>query len=572
MKNLIHELKPWLAAAVSSAFTDLSAEEALAACELSFSKDFAHGDVACSAPLKLAKRVGMAPLKIAEMMTDALEKDFRVEKVEAAAPGFVNVFLSRAFLEESLTILEEGAEVSGGDLFEGALIVEYPSTNAAKAMGVHHVITTFLGDSLANLAEFLGQEVIRINHFGDWGTHFGKLLYAVDQWGDMAVITKNPTEELTKLYVQFCSEAEKDASLEDEARRIFKALEEGDAHYKERWEWMVAVSLQELETILRRLRISVDHHMGESFYLSRAEEVIEDGLKRGLFVEGEGGALIFDRGAEQTPAMVRKSDGATLYLTRDLATLKYRVETWHPEQVWYVVDHAQSLHFEQVFEVGAALGYLGETKAEHVVFGRMRFQDASMSTRKGNIIKLMDLLDEAAVKAGHLAAEKGSELPRAELEVLRELLGMAAVKYGVLSQDRVKDIVFDWNKVVTLEGNSAPYLLYSYARGHSILAKVGDVPTSGLPVLSEPLELELLRVLLRFPHTLEQAYLERKPHIVATHLYILCQTFNRFYGVVRVADVTDARVKRSRVGLVRAFMLQLKAGLGILGIPVVEQM
>jgi arginyl-tRNA synthetase len=374
------------------------------------------------------------------------------------------------------------------------------------------------------------------------------------------------------LYVKFCDAAEKDAALEDEARRIFKALEEGDSHFKERWEWMVAVSLEELETILKRLYISVDHHMGESFYLERAEAVIEDGVSRGLFVEGEGGALIFNRGESETPALVRKSDGTTLYLTRDLATLKYRVETWHPERIWYVVDHAQSLHFEQVFEVASALGYAESGVAEHIVFGRMRFQDASMSTRKGNIIKLMDLLDEAAEKAGHLAAEKGSELPRAELLALRELMGVAAVKYGVLSQDRVKDIVFDWDKVVTLEGNSAPYLLYSYARGHSILSKAGELAAVGLPVLTEPLELELLRVLLRFPSVLEQAYGERKPHVVATHLYGLCQTFNRFYGTVRVADVTDERVKRSRVGLVRAFTLQLKAGLGILGIPVLERM
>jgi arginyl-tRNA synthetase len=283
--------------------------------------------------------------------------------------------------------------------------------------------------------------------------------------------------------------------------------------------------------------------------------------------------------------LIRKSDGTTLYLTRDLATIKYRMDTWHPLAILYVVDHAQSLHFEQDFIVAKALGYdkiataSGKdlvTSLEHISFGRMSFGDRSMSTRKGNVIKLSEILDEAVKRAGSLAANKGSELPREDLYALTEIVGVASVKYTILSQDRNKDLVFDWDKIITLEGNSAPYLLYSYARGSSIVQKAeaqfGPLDLAGLPKLTEEAEKTMVRKLIKFPEALQRAFDERKPHIVSNALYDLCQEFNRFYGNVHVVNAATEIERRARLGVVRAFMNVLKSGLSILGIPVLDRM
>lgn len=558
--------------AVSMAFPGLEEEKWAHLIVVEEPRDSSHGDFSCPAPMKLAGVLGKGPQVIGEAMIAAFPKDSRVESVSFAAPGFLNVRLAQSFLEEELKSLEQGFSLEALPDKDRPIIVEYPSTNAAKHMGVHHIITTVLGDSLANLFQFFGYEVLRINHFGDWGTHFGKLIYAIEHWGDKEAIHRDPTEELTKLYVRFNQEAEKDPALEDRARAIFKALEEGDPLRKALWDWIIEESLQELNAILRRMNVSVDMHLGESFYLEKARAVLMDGKEKGLFLEGEQGALIFDMGEGQTPALIQKSDGTTLYLTRDVATIRYRVETWHPESILYVVDHAQSLHFKQDFAISRALAYAEDTQLEHVSFGRMNFADGAMSTRKGNVIRLKDLLDEAAKKAGELAAERGTEVPREELLAMRELVGTASVKYAVLSQDRNKDIIFDWDKIITLEGNSAPYLLYSYARGSSIAKKLEETPLSGLPRFTEEAELDLMRKLVKAPEALQKALLERKPHVIATHLFELCQEFNRFYGKVQVAGAESDLAKRTRLGLVHAFLHQVKALLGILGIPVLERM
>jgi arginyl-tRNA synthetase len=300
--------------------------------------------------------------------------------------------------------------------------------------------------------------------------------------------------------------------------------------------------------------------------------VIEDGLDRELFYEGDDGALIFDMGWEHVPALLRKKDGTTLYLTRDVAAVKYREETYHPERILYVVDHAQSLHFKQVFEVSNALRYKRDTHLEHVSFGRMHFSDPEISTRKGTVIKLEELLDEAVRRAGSLASDHVQDMPREELARLREVIGVGAVKYAVLHQDRNRDIVFDWDKIVSLDGDSAPYLLYAYARAHHIANKMEEVELNGLPRLEDEEEIEMMRMMVKFPEVLENALLENKPHSIAGYLHTLAHQFNHFYSAVQVVNAETELQKRTRLGIVRAFMFQLKTGLGILGIPVLERM
>jgi len=559
--------------AVTKTFPELSQEEVFANTTLEEPRDINHGDFACAVAFKLAKKLHQNPQEISEKILENFPKDFRIESISFANPGYLNIRLSHMCLAEALKSLEQGFSVENpGAEHARPIVIDYSSTNAAKHMGVHHIITTILGDALANLFSFMGYSVVRINHLGDWGTQFGKIIYALEHWGDMKAVEKNPNEELSKLYVKFCEEEEKNPDLSEEARKIFKSLEDGDETRIATWKWIVAESLKDLQKIFARLGVQFDHIMGESFYLKMADEVIKDGLARKLLKEGEGGALIFPMGEEAVPALLRKGDSTTLYLTRDVATIKYRVETWHPEAILYVVDRAQSLHFEQNFAVARAFSYAEDSGLEHIKFGRMSFEDSAMSTRKGNVIRLDAMLDEAVARAGQLAVKRGSELPRAELFALTETIGVASTKYAILSQDRNKDIIFDWNKIITLEGNSAPYLLYSYARANSIIGKAGDTVLSGMPALRDDAEKLLVRKMLKFPEALEGALNERKPHIIATALFELCQEFNRFYSTMPVLNAENEADRRTRIGIVHAFMNELKSGLSILGIPVLMRM
>ncbi len=578
MKVLSDHLKPLFTEAVLAAFPDLSAEEVEDLAVMESPRDRSHGDFACPIAFKLAKLLGKSPQIIGQAIVTHFPKDYRIGKIDFVNPGYLNLTLSLAFLEEEQKILEAGFEVRGLEAHEKPIVMEYCSANAAKPMGAHHIITTILGDALGNLFEFMAYPVIRVNHLGDWGTNFGKILYAVDEWGDSATIAAHPNQEFSRLYVHFNKEADTDSTLDDHARHIFKALENGDPHYTEKWQWIVTESVRDLEAIFKRLGVQFDHILGESFYRDKTDSLIQEGIDKGLLKEGEGGAIIFPMGEDQVPAMLRKSDGATLYLTRDVATVKWRVDNWQPEAIFYVVDHAQSLHFQQDFAISKALGYDQGVLLEHVSFGRMSFADGSMSTRKGNVIKLEDLLDEAVNRAEVLAKEKGAHLSEAELANIKEVVGVASVKYAILSQDRNKDIVFDWDKIITLEGNSAPYLLYSYARAASILQKAGlsadpsDSGLHGLPKLSHPAEIELIRHMVTFPEQLKSALHERKPHVIAHFLYELCTEFNRFYSQAPVLAAPTDDEKRTRLGLLRAFMHQLKTGLKLLGIPVLERM
>ncbi|MFA5788428.1 MAG: arginine--tRNA ligase [Candidatus Gracilibacteria bacterium] len=566
------ELRILFSQATLGAFPELTQKEVLQWVAVDDPKNKDHGDYACSVAFKLSKRFDENPRNIAEKIIKHFPKDYRVKSLEFAPPGFINLRLSDEFLAEALKQLEDGFSVEQGLHHERPVIVDLCATNAAKHMGAHHILSTVIGDVLANLFKFMGNDVIRINHLGDWGMNFAKLIYAIEEWGDMKEIHKHPNDEFTRLYVKFHEEEEKNPELAEEARKIFKSLESGDKKRHELWEWIVNESLVDLKKMFVRLGVEFDYITGESFYLKIADEVLAEGKEKGLFVEGEKGALIFNMGEGKIPALLQKGDGTTLYLTRDLATVKYRVETWHPEAILYVVDTAQSLHFEQDFTISKALGYAEDTQLEHISFGRMNFADSSMSTRKGNVIRLDFLLDEAAKRAGELSAERGTELPRENYAALAGIVGTASIKYTVLSQDRQKDIIFDWDKIITLEGNSAPYLLYSYARSRSIIEKVGDLPLSGLPSFSKDSEKNMVRQLLKFPDALDRALHERKPHVVCTALYEMCQEFNRFYGTTSVAGAETELQKRTRLGVVHAFAFALKSGLSILGIPTLERM
>lgn len=535
-------------------------------------KEAGHGDFATSIALQVAKKIGKKPQEVAAALAKGLEKSKLVEKAEIAGAGYVNVWLKPevllAWLDGTRAVLAPAKQRKQ----EAPVIVEYSQPNIAKPLGIHHILSTIIGQSLANLHRHLGYVTVAINHLGDWGTQFGKLSVAVEKW------TEKPVEECSLndfllLYVRFHEEAEKDATLEDQARAAFHRLEEGDEKLRSFWKTVGEITMREVEAVYKRLGVSFDHVHGESFYEDKMQPILDEGRKKKVFVEGEKGALIaeFPPESKLPPAIVLKGDGSTIYHTRDLATIRYRIDHWHPAAILYVVDVAQSLYFQQLFAMVKQMDW-DLPALEHIVLGRMRFADRSMSTRKGNILRLQEVLDEAVARAAAIIKERGETIQTDNPEDLAEMMGTGAVVYGILSQNRKMDIVFDWDKMLSFEGNSAPYLLYTHARARSVLRKAGaegkdaDAPT-GIDAFAASERL-LIGTLLQFPDTLEETRETRMPHTLAHYLHCLCQDFNAFYNVEPIAKADEPqRSLRLLLTSLTASVLQCGARLLTLRLP-----
>jgi len=563
-------LKRQLVEIVKTAVNDIF-KDANSVVEIEYPNEQAHGDYACNIAMKLTKQVGVPPREIAEKIVKRIQEkgDKKlVEKIEIAGPGFINFFISNGQLhKEVLEVLQEKEDYGKLDIGAGkTMICEYSSPNIAKPLGVHHLLSTIIGQSIYNMYKFIGYNAVSINHIGDWGTQFGKLIHAYKTWGNREVIEKNPIEELLKLYVRFHDEAEKDKSLEDRGREEFKKFEEGDKENRELWQWFVDESVKEMEIMYKKIGgIHFDFILGESFYEDKMEDILKEGKENEIFVKGEQGAYISEFEDENmAPLVVQKSDGATLYSTRDLATLKYRIDRWSPEKIVYVVDIAQTFYFKQLFKTAEKFPwYHGE--GVHSWFGRMRMQDGKMSTRKGNVVLLKDVIDEAIKRAG-----------KVNEKVAREV-GLGAIKYNILSQNRMTDITFVWDKMLSFEGNSAPYLQYSYARAKSILRKAkeqGDEIEGGENTEAgfEGETLALVRMFPKFSEQVEMSAKEYKPNILANYIFELAQKFNSFYNKVNVLKEPDDGKRISNLRVVEATSQVIKNGLLLLGVEVVEEM
>ena len=564
-----------------------AAQNLLSMTMIEYPKNTAHGDYACNVAMQLAKEIGKPPMEIAEEIVKAFPKTDWLEKPEVAAPGFINFRLSKEFLaKQAGEIVEQGNKCGQLDYGEGKMIVtDISHPNVAKPMGVHHLLSTVIGDSINRIIKAAGYKIVRDNYLGNWGTQFGKLIYAYKTWGDEQIVKKNPIAELLKLYVKFHEEAEKNPELDEKGRAEFQKLEAGDVENKKLWEWVVDLSLQEFNKMYKRLGVEFDVINGESFYEDKMPAVLEMGKKKGVFVEGEKGALIVKfKSDDWSPFLVRKADGATLYSTRDLARIKYGEKTWHPLKMIVVVDSAHNLYFQQLFET-ARLLKLTDAENIHVPFGRMRMKEKSMSTRKGNIVLLDELLDEAVSRARKIVEKKNPDLSTAEKDEVAEAVGIGAVRYHVLMQNRLTDIVFDWEKMLSLEGNTGPYLQYAHARGRSILRKCPNSKfqnpnnikslNSNNQKVEDKLhdkEVEVMRVLVKFPEMIVRAAEEYKPHLIATYLYELTTAFNSFYNEVPVLKTEDEAMRAARVRLVEAVTVTLKNGLGLLGVKAPERM
>lgn len=540
---------------------------------LTHPSDPMHGDLTTNVCMQVSKKVGKAPKEIAQAVIAALKNVPDIEKVEIAGPGFLNITLTIAARLKQLLRVQAACEPQKTRK-EDPVIVEYSQPNIAKPLGVHHILSTVVGQAIANLHVHLGYNVVRINHIGDWGTQFGKLAVAMERWGSGKPTKEHTLDELLDLYVHFHEEAERDPSLEDAARETFKKLEQGDTALRAFWQDVVDISMQSIERLYERLHVQFDYTHGESFYEDKMQPVIEEGRKKGVFIEGEEGAMIceFPEESGLPPAIVLKADGATIYLTRDLATVRYRLDTFHPQLILYVVDVSQQLYFQQLFATVQRLEW-NLPHLEHVVIGRMSFPDKSMSTRKGNIIQLEQALDEAVSRADKLIEEKESEVTGPERDDLAEMMGVGAFVYTILSQNRKQNLTFTWDKALTFEGNSGPYIQYTHARARSVLRK-GDIEKIEPPSTIEELEtreLLLMRHMAKFPFVLEEARAEAMPHKLTNYLYELCQEYNSFYSSLPILQAEEPQ-RTLRLALTQLTTDILKTGAEILTLRVPDQM
>lgn len=532
--------------------------------------DFA---VSCFA---VAKTKGMAPGDVATEIAGELKKEFTfIERVDVVG-GYVNIYLdAKALGKETISTVEAWKEKYGASQ-EGKrakVVIEYSSPNAAKPMSVGHLRSTIIGESLKKIYESQGFTVIGINHFGDFGTQFGKLLYAISQWEDEAAFAKEPVKEMLRLYVKFHEEIKNDPALEDKGRAMFQKLEAGDAVLARQWAELCVVSVDEFEKIYALLGINIDLLLGESFYQSRVFGVIARCLEKNIAVKNEDGSVAISFADESLPSfLLAKKDGSSLYAARDIAAAEFRLETFAPEKIIYVVGSEQTLHFKQVFKTLGLLGY-DEKKFRHDGFGLVSLPEGKMSTREGRVIFLEDLIEEATLRAEKIVVEKNPELTNTEKKEIASAVGIGAIIYNDLSQSREKNVQFTWDRALSMEGNSAPYLQYAYARAMSILRKAGEIPEFKKEniVIETEQEQKLVRIIARFPEAVKNAQEADAPHIVATYLNALVQEFGRFYNECPVLTA-EGNTKETRLALVSATAQVIKNGLTLLGIKTLERM
>ncbi|MGG7159695.1 arginine--tRNA ligase [Clostridium baratii] len=522
---------------------------------------------------QLARVMRKAPNMIAEELASKLNKE-GFERIENLGP-YVNFFVDKeAFTKNAIeTVLTEGEDYGKSNIGEGKTVcVEYSSPNIAKPFHVGHLFSTSIGNSLYKLFKEEGYDVVGINHLGDWGTQFGKLISAYNRWVDEEALEKDAISELLRIYVKFHDEAEKDPSLVDEGRMHFKRLEEGAEEETALWKRFRELSLKEFNRVYDLLGIKFDSLAGEAFYNDKMQVVIDELKEKNLLTESNGAQVVMLDEYNMPPCIVLKGDGATIYATRDLAAANYRKNTYDFDKCVYVVGTPQALHFKQVFKTLELAGKDWAKDCVHVGFGLVKFADGGMSTRKGKVVLLDDLLSEAVSKTLEIINEKNPELENKE-EVAKKI-GIGAVIFTYLKNSREKDIIFDWKEILSFEGETGPYVQYSYARGNSILERAGEVDLTNIDYskLNSKEEFELIKSLESFKKNIHLAIEKFEPSVMSRYVIEVAKLFNKFYNAHSVLNLEDEELKKARLALVKASLQVIKNGLGLLGIEVVEKM
>ena len=539
----------------------------------------------------LAKTLHKAPPMIANELKENPEliKGFDGAVTVDTAGPYINFRIDKGILAKNVVseIIEAGDQYGNKNIGEGKnVIIEFSSPNIAKPFHVGHAFTTILGNSLSNIYTRLGYNVIRFNHLGDYGTQFGKLITAYRLWGDEQAMQDNPIDELTRIYVKFHDECkvseEREKELEDTARDNFRKLEEGEEEEVALWKRFRDLSLEVFEKTYKRMGIKFDNYNGESFYSSRIPAVVEMLEEKGLLEESEGAKVVKLDDEGLPPCLVVKSDGTTIYASRDLAAVLYRHEEFNFYKNIYVVGLPQQLHFRQVFAVLKKAGYDFADDCVHVGFGLLKFKDnTAFSTRAGNIIKLDDFLDKATEKTAEIIRKnselRGGDMTDEQIAEVSEVVGLGAVTYTYLKAGREKDIFFDWDDMLDFEGDTAPYLIYTYARIKSILRKAADAGVAGGSIdsaakLTAEDEYAVIRSLADFKDAVVKAAESYEPFMISRQIALIARNFNRFYNNSRILNVEDEEVRDARLKLCEAVSDCLKSGLDMLGIGVVEKM
>jgi arginyl-tRNA synthetase len=551
--------------------------------------DSRHGDFQANGILALAKRSGVNPRALAEQVAGALAPEVREEfAISIAGPGFINFTVQPAALlawlkaypnREALAAGAAAAQTGPTSHADQIWVVDYSSPNTAKQMHVGHLRSAVIGEAISRLAEFGGARVIRDNHIGDWGTQFGKLIWAVRRHLDEAALARDPIEEFERLYKVGNAAAEADPAVMEAARAELVRLQAGAPDNLEIWRRINTTSLAAFQKIYDRLGIRFDQTLGESFYNDQVERVYGELQTHGVSAESQGATVVFHPEHPRfktQPFMVRKSDGAANYASTDLATILYRTEHFHATGAVYVVDKRQSDHFEQLFlTVRKWFERTGRTVPHlvHVDFGTVLGENGKpLRTRDGDNLKLKELLDEATDRAFALVGTKSPDLPEAERREIAEVVGVGSVQYADLAQNRSSDYLFSWDKMISLEGNTAAYLLYAVARIHSILRKQGEATDEAAAnALATPGELALARKLVKFPDALRLAVEALRPHFLCLYLYELAGEFSGFYTADKVI-VEEVAVRARRLLLCRRTLLVLETGLDLLGLRTLRRM
>lgn len=550
---------------------ELEKEEIASALEIPKKADMGDFAFPC---FKLAKIYRKAPNMIAADLTEKIiAGNYNIfSKVENVG-GYINFFFAKEQFAKQ--IMETITKENFGSSEEGkgkTICIDYSSPNVAKNFHVGHLRTTIIGNSLYKIYSKLGYHVERINHLGDWGTQFGKLIVAYKRWGSKEAVEQNGIAELMKIYVKFHEEAEKDDSLNDEARAWFVKMEQGDEEALSIWQWFKDISLVEYKRIYKLLGMEFDHYTGESFYRDKTQDVVDKLNSKNLLVESEGAHIVPLDEYNMAPCLIMKKDGSSIYATRDLAALFYRKNTYNFDKCIYVTGLEQKLHFAQVFKVIELLGYDWYDQLVHVPYGLVSMEGGKLSTRSGNVIYAEEILHESIQKIYEIIEEKNPNLE--DKETVARQVGIGAILFNDLYNQRIKDVVFNWDKILNFDGETGPYVQYTYARCASVLRKAGNIAIPSdidYSILTDEATMNLLKDITRFPDVVKDAAEKYEPFMISRFAVSVAQHFNKFYHDCQI-NVEDEKVKMARLKVVSVTMKVIKDALELLGIECPEQM
>ncbi|WP_352399808.1 arginine--tRNA ligase [Anaerotignum sp.] len=553
-----------------AAAADVSFEDALATVEIPANKTMGDFAYPC---FRLAKVFRKAPPMIAQEIVEKLDKPEFIEQIQVVG-AYVNFYINKGVYAQAVLkdVLKDKDNYGKSDIGNGkTIVIDYSSPNIAKPFHVGHLRSTVIGNAIYKIHEELGYNCVGVNHLGDWGTQFGKLIVAYRNWGSKEAVENNGIQELMRIYVKFHDEAENNPSLDDEARLWFVKMQEGDQEALTLWKWFYEISIKEFERVYEMLGVKFDVYTGESFYNDKMAPVVEELKNKNILKESEGALIVDLEDKNMPPCLIIRKDGGTLYATRDITAALYRKKTYNFEKCIYLTALDQNLHFAQWFEVIHKMGYDWYKDLIHVPFGLVSLDSGKLSTRHGNVVLMEDLLSQAIGETKKIIEEKNPGLENKE-EVSKQV-GIGAVIFNDLYNGRIKDVVFSWERMLNFDGETGPYVQYTHARACSILKRAGEISFENIEYskLSDDASLDICKLLEAYPDKIRDAANKLEPSVVTRHLVAIAQAFNKFYHDNPILN-SEEEVRQARLAIVVAVKTVMKQGLNLLGIDAPEQM